>query len=272
MGTSPQGARDEREAAAWVRGMFARVARRYDVTNHLLSFNIDRLWRARTVRRVRPILERPGARVLDICCGTGDLTLALARECPTPASGRACPAPTPRPPHPPHPCRGEARLALVFGSDFCHPMLVAARGKGAACLFESDALRLPLRDASLDLVTVAFGFRNLANYGAGLAEMRRVLRPSGMAAILEFSEPFNPIFAALYHFYSRRILPLVGGALSGSRDAYTYLPESVRKFPSAEALAEQMRRAGFSEVRYERFTGGIATLHLGVTPPPRPPA
>jgi demethylmenaquinone methyltransferase/2-methoxy-6-polyprenyl-1,4-benzoquinol methylase len=242
-GTAPPGAGNEREAAAWVRGMFARVARRYDLANHLLSFNIDRLWRARTVRRVRPILERPGARVLDICCGTGDLTLALARECRAP----------------------------VFGSDFCHPMLVAARGKGAACLFEADALRLPLRDASLDLVTVAFGFRNLANYGAGLAEMRRVLRPSGMAAILEFSEPFNPIFAALYHFYSRRILPLVGGALSGSRDAYTYLPESVRKFPSAEELADQMRRGGFEQVRYERFTGGIVALHLGVTPPPLPP-
>jgi len=243
MGTSPQGARDEREAAAWVRGMFARVARRYDLANHLLSFNIDRLWRAGTVRRVRPILERPGARVLDICCGTGDLTLALARECRAP----------------------------VLGSDFCHPMLVAARGKGAAGLFEADALRLPLRDASLDLVTVAFGFRNLANYGAGLAEIRRVLRPHGMAAILEFSEPPNPVFAALYHFYSRRILPLIGGALSGSRDAYTYLPESVRKFPSAEELADQMRRGGFEQVRYERFTGGIVALHLGVTPPPLPP-
>ena len=243
-GTAPPGARNEREAAAWVRGMFARVAHRYDLANHLLSFNIDRLWRARTVRRVRPILERSGARVLDICCGTGDLTLALARECRAP----------------------------VFGSDFCHPMLVAARGKGAAGLFEADALRLPLRDASLDLVTVAFGFRNLANYGAGLAEMRRVLRPNGMAAILEFSEPPNPVFAALYHFYSRRILPLIGGALSGSRDAYTYLPESVRKFPSPEELADQMRRGGFEQVRYERFTGGIATLHLGVTPPPHQPA
>jgi demethylmenaquinone methyltransferase/2-methoxy-6-polyprenyl-1,4-benzoquinol methylase len=248
MGTSPQGARDEREAAAWVRGMFARVARRYDLANHLLSFNIDRLWRARTVRRVRPILERPGARVLDICCGTGDLTLALARECGT----------------------------SVLGSDFCHPMLVAARDKverrrARADLFEADALRLPLRDASLDLVTVAFGFRNLANYRAGLAEMRRVLGPGGMAAILEFSEPPNAVFAALYHFYSRRILPLIGGVLSGSRDAYTYLPESVRKFPPAEELAEEMRRAGFAEVRYERFTGGIVALHLGVTPPPRPP-
>jgi demethylmenaquinone methyltransferase / 2-methoxy-6-polyprenyl-1,4-benzoquinol methylase len=273
-GTAPPGARNEREAAAWVRGMFARVARRYDLANHLLSFNIDRRWRARAVDSVRHILERPGARVLDICCGTGDLTLALARECraPVSASGRACPAPTPHPPRPPHPCRGEACLALVFGSDFCHPMLVAARGKGAAGLFEADALRLPLRDAWLDLVTVAFGFRNLANYRAGLLEMRRVLRPGGMAAILEFSEPPNASFAALYHFYSRRILPLIGGALSGSRDAYTYLPESVRKFPSVEELAEEMRRAGFEQVRYERFTGGIVALHLGVTPPPRPPA
>jgi demethylmenaquinone methyltransferase/2-methoxy-6-polyprenyl-1,4-benzoquinol methylase len=243
-GAAPPGARNEREAAAWVRGMFARVARRYDLANHLLSFNIDRLWRARTVGRVRHILERPGARVLDICCGTGDLTLALARGCRAP----------------------------VLGSDFCHPMLVAARGKGAAGLFEADALRLPLRDASLDLITVAFGFRNLANYGAGLAEMRRVLRPNGMAAILEFSEPPNAVFAALYHLYSRRILPLIGGALSGSRDAYTYLPESVRKFPSPEELADQMRRGGFEQVRYERFTGGIATLHLGVIPPPHQPA
>jgi demethylmenaquinone methyltransferase/2-methoxy-6-polyprenyl-1,4-benzoquinol methylase len=247
-GATPQGARNEREAANWVRGMFARVARRYDLANHVLSFNIDRLWRARTVRRVRPILERSGARVLDICCGTGDLMLALARECPTP----------------------------VLGSDFCHPMLVAAREKIArrrarARLFEADALRLPLRDASLDLVTIAFGFRNLANYRAGLAEMRRVLRPGGMASILEFSQPPNAVFAALYHFYSRRILPLIGGALSGSRDAYTYLPESVRKFPLAEVLAEEMRRAGFREVRYERFTGGIVVLHLGVTPPPLPP-
>ena len=243
-GATPQGARNEREAAVWVRGMFGRVARRYDVANHLLSFNIDRLWRARTVRSVGHILARPGARVLDICCGTGDLTLSLARQCSTP----------------------------VFGSDFCHPMLVAASRKGAgAGLFEADALRLPLGDASFDLITVAFGFRNLANYGAGLAEMRRVLGPGGMAAILEFSEPPNPVFAALYHFYSRRILPLIGGALSGSRDAYTYLPESVRKFPPAEELAEEMRRAGFREVRYERFTGGIVALHLGVKPPPLPP-
>jgi len=239
-GASPVGARTEQEAAAWVRAMFGRVAHRYDLANHLLSFGIDRLWRARTVRRVRPLLERPGARVLDICCGTGDLAVALQRACPRP----------------------------VMGSDFCHPMLVAARGKMARQriaprLFEADALRLPLRDASLDLVTVAFGFRNLANYEDGLREMRRVLRPGGMAAILEFSQPSNGLFAALYGFYSGRVLPWIGGLLTGSRDAYLYLPESIRKFPTASTLAEDMRRAGFTTVSYQRLTGGIVALHVG---------
>ena len=237
----PEGARNEREAALWVRDMFGRVAHRYDLANHLLSFNIDRYWRAHTVKRVRHILDRPEARVLDICCGTGDLALTLAR----------------------------ARGGLVLGSDFCHPMLLAARQKADAqqartALFEADALRLPLGDGSIDLLTVAFGFRNLANYAAGLAEMRRVLAVGGMAAILEFSRPPNRAFAALYNFYSRRILPIVGGALSGSRDAYTYLPESVRKFPAAAELADEMRRAGFAQVSYEYLTGGIVALHQGV--------
>ncbi|MGA2275942.1 MAG: bifunctional demethylmenaquinone methyltransferase/2-methoxy-6-polyprenyl-1,4-benzoquinol methylase UbiE [Bryobacteraceae bacterium] len=240
-GTTPEGARSEREAALWVRDMFGRVAHRYDLANHLLSFNIDRYWRAHAVKRVRHILDRPEARVLDICCGTGDLALALAR----------------------------ARRGLVLGSDFSHPMLLAARRKADAqqahaALFEADALRLPLGDGSVDLLTVAFGFRNLANYAAGLKEMRRVLAAGGMAAILEFSQPPNRAFAALYHFYSRRILPVIGGALSGSRDAYAYLPESVRKFPAAAELADEMRRAGFTEVSYEYLSGGIAALHRGV--------
>ena len=239
-GTTPEGARSEQEAATWVRGMFGRVAHRYDLANHLLSFNIDKLWRARTVRRVRPVLERPEARVLDICCGTGDLVMALQRVCPRP----------------------------VLGSDFCHPMLVAAREKVArqhapSLLFESDALRLPVRDASLDLITVAFGIRNLANYEDGLREMRRVLRPGGMAAILEFSQPSNVLFGAVYGFYSRRILPWIGGMLTGSRDAYTYLPESIRKFPDAPRLAEQMCHAGFKDVSFDRFTGGSVALHVG---------
>jgi demethylmenaquinone methyltransferase/2-methoxy-6-polyprenyl-1,4-benzoquinol methylase len=138
----------------------------------------------------------------------------------------------------------------------------AKRGRGAV-LFEADALRLPVRDASLDLITVAFGFRNLANYEAGLREMRRALRPGGTAAILEFSQPPNRAFAALYNWYSRRILPSIGGALSGSRDAYQYLPDSVQKFPAAAQLAQDMRRLGFEEVRYEYWTGGIVALHLG---------
>ena len=239
-GTTPQGTASDPEAATWVRGMFGRIAPRYDLANHLLSFQLDRLWRARTVRRVRPILERPNARVLDICCGTGDLVLALQRACPRP----------------------------VFGSDFCHPMLVEARAKLArrhapSLLFESDALRLPVRDASLDLITVAFGFRNLANYEDGLREMRRALRPGGMAAILEFSQPNNRLFGAVYGLYSRRVLPWIGGLLTGNPDAYRYLPESIRKFPTAPELAEDMRRAGFADVNFERFTGGSVALHLG---------
>jgi demethylmenaquinone methyltransferase/2-methoxy-6-polyprenyl-1,4-benzoquinol methylase len=243
-GTMPQGAHGEGEAASWVRGMFGRIAPRYDLANHLLSFNIDRRWRTHTVNRVRHILERPGARVLDICCGTGDLVLALEKR------------------------SGGSSAAAVLGSDFCHPMLIAAgqkiaRRRANATLFESDALRLPLADASLDLLTVAFGFRNLANYAGGLREIYRVLRPGGMAAILEFSQPPNAVFAAVYNFYSRRLLPGIGGLLTGSRDAYTYLPESVRKFPTAPELAEDMRRAGFKAVKFERLTGGVVALHLG---------
>ena len=154
-------------------------------------------------------------------------------------------------------------------------MLEAARRKlnrrqVRAALIEADALRLPLPDASLDLITVAFGFRNLANYRQGLAEMRRVLRPSGAAAVLEFSQPRHRVLAALYGFYSRRVLPAVGGTVSGARDAYQYLPESVRSFPSPEGLAEEMRTTGFCQVEFELFSGGIVALHWGLAPPGTP--
>ena len=241
----PRGARTphgsaEQDPARWVQAMFGRVAGRYDFLNHLLSFNMDRAWRRRAVRRVRAILARPGARVVDLCCGTGDLMLALEKE----------------------------RGGVVFGSDFCRPMLLEAReksrrGRRKSLLFEADALRLPLTDGSIDLITVAFCFRNLADYRAGLVEIRRVLKPEGVAAILEFSRPPNRLFARFYDFYSRRVLPVVGGAISGARDAYEYLPSSVRNFPNAEELAQEMRRAGFSQVEYERMTGGIVALHLG---------
>jgi demethylmenaquinone methyltransferase / 2-methoxy-6-polyprenyl-1,4-benzoquinol methylase len=239
-GTTPEGARNEQEAARWVRGMFDSIAHRYDLANHLLSYNIDRYWRAQTVRKLRHILDRPDARVLDICCGTGDLALALAKR---------------------HP---------VLASDFSHEMLVRAHAKASArrapaVVFESDAMNLPLRDGSLDLITVAFGFRNLANYEAGLVEMRRVLRPGGVAAILEFSQPRSSLFGAVYNFYSRRILPLIGKMLTGSGEAYRYLPESVSKFPGAEELARMMRAAGFATVEFELMTGGAVALHVGLT-------
>jgi demethylmenaquinone methyltransferase/2-methoxy-6-polyprenyl-1,4-benzoquinol methylase len=239
-GTTPAGAHDEREAATWVRGMFGRVAPRYDLLNHLLTFQIDRYWRAATVRRFRTILERPDSRVLDLCCGTGDLTLALQRR----AAG------------------------MVFGSDFCHPMLLAAREKSGkrrapAPLFEADALQLPLAGGSFDLVTVAFGFRNLTNYEAGLIEMRRLLKPGGSVAILEFSQPVNPLMRTVNNIYCRHILPVVGGLISGAPDAYAYLPESVRKFPEAPELASNMRSAGFGDVAFKYFTGGMVALHWG---------
>jgi demethylmenaquinone methyltransferase / 2-methoxy-6-polyprenyl-1,4-benzoquinol methylase len=239
-GTTPEGSRSEQEASRWVRGMFGRVAHRYDLANHLLSANIDRLWRARTVARVRDILRRPGARVMDLACGTGDLLVALERD---------------------------AQRGLV-GSDFCRPMLAGAKSKLArlglkSTLVEADALALPLPDASLDLITIAFGFRNLANYAAGLREMRRVLRPGGAVAILEFTQPPNKAFAAVYNWYSRRVLPVLGGAISGAPEAYSYLPESVRKFPEAEELAAMMREAGYAGVEWEYLTFGIVALHVG---------
>jgi demethylmenaquinone methyltransferase/2-methoxy-6-polyprenyl-1,4-benzoquinol methylase len=239
-GTTPPGVSNEQEASRWVRGMFGRIAGHYDLLNHLLSFNLDRRWRARAVERVAGAMERPGSRVLDLCCGTGDVLLALERR----------------------------RGAAVFGSDFCHPMLVEAARKVAAKryrspLFEADALALPLADKSLDVITVAFGFRNLANYRSGIEEMLRVLKPGGVAAILEFSQPTNPFFGAVYQFFSTRVLPSVGGMVSGATDAYSYLPESIRKFPGAEELAAQMRGAGFSSVEFERMTGGAVALHLG---------
>jgi demethylmenaquinone methyltransferase/2-methoxy-6-polyprenyl-1,4-benzoquinol methylase len=233
-GTTPPGAVTEEQAARYVRGMFGQVAPRYDLLNHVLSFQIDKYWRYRTVRRVQPILDRAGAVVLDLACGTGDLTLALQK------AGRA----------------------KVIGSDFCHPMLTGAAAKQAGPLFGADALALPVASGSVNLVTCAFGFRNFVNYRRGMGEILRVLKPGGTAAILEFTTPPNAMFRAVYGFYSSQVLPRVGTFISGSKDAYTYLPESVKKFPAAGELAEEFRQAGYAQVEYELLTFGIVALHL----------
>jgi demethylmenaquinone methyltransferase/2-methoxy-6-polyprenyl-1,4-benzoquinol methylase len=239
-GTTPEGARNEQEASRWVRSMFGRVAHRYDLANHLLSANIDKSWRNETVRQVRDILKRPDSRVMDLACGTGDLLIALERE-----AGRK-----------------------LIGSDFCHPLLAGAhaklrRARLQSALLEADGLALPLGDASLDLITIAFGFRNFSNYKSGMAEMRRVLRKGGALAILEFTQPPNKAFAALYNWYTRNILPVIGGMISGAPEAYKYLPESVRKFPEAPGLADMMREAGFEKVEWQYLTFGIVALHIG---------
>jgi demethylmenaquinone methyltransferase/2-methoxy-6-polyprenyl-1,4-benzoquinol methylase len=223
--------------------MFSGVAPRYDLLNHVLSFNIDRGWRKRLLAQVKPVLQRDGAAILDLCCGTGDVLLELQQGTP----------------------------AVVFGADFCHPMLAAAQkkitGRGfRSPLFEGDALQLPLCDRSLDLITIAFGFRNLANYRAGLAELYRVLKPHGMLAILEFSHPRGLPMQSFYGFYSKVLLPLVGGAVSGSRSAYTYLPKSIEQFPGAEMLRSMIEQQGFRSATFELLTGGIAALHVGTRP------
>jgi demethylmenaquinone methyltransferase / 2-methoxy-6-polyprenyl-1,4-benzoquinol methylase len=239
-GTTPPGTTDEKQAASWVRDMFGRVAPRYDLLNHLLSFNIDRGWRKRLLERVRPVLQRRQPAVLDLCCGTGDVLLDLQEETPTP----------------------------VIGADFCHPMLIEARRKIASRKFrsqvlEGDALHLPLRSSSFDLITISFGFRNLTSYGGGLQELQRVLKPGGLLAVLEFSHPPNAIVRVSYQFYSSQLLPVIGRALSGSATAYKYLPDSIAKFPDAPALASMMRSAGFTNVEWKYLTCGIAALHTG---------
>jgi demethylmenaquinone methyltransferase / 2-methoxy-6-polyprenyl-1,4-benzoquinol methylase len=247
-GTRPAGAHDEREAGLQVREMFGRIAPRYDFLNHFLSASFDKLWRKRTARRFSTILQNPNARVLDLCCGTGDLLFAFARQA--------------RKSH-------GAQCANLVGADFALPMLDLARQKNSAArqnisFSGADALALPFADCSFDLISAAFGFRNLANYKSGLHEMRRVLRPGGSIAILEFCEPKTGPFAALYRFYFTRVLPKIGGAISGSSQAYSYLPGSVERFPGPEILKNWMEDVGFSGVNYERWTFGAVALHSGV--------
>ncbi len=224
--------------SAAVRMMFEEIAPRYDFLNHALSLNVDRRWRRRVVQSLASVLSTPDARVLDICCGTADLSLELAGS------------------------------AETWGLDFCHPMLTlgsrkAARSNTGVILIEGDALKTPFASNSFDAVTIAFGLRNLESAEAGLSEMERLLKPGGRAAVLEFSKPIVPVFREVYGWYFNRVLPVVGKLVSGSRTAYRYLPDSVKVFPGQIELAAMMGEVGFSDVKYYNLFGGVAAIHLG---------
>jgi len=247
VGATPQGAADRQSAARAVREMFTSIAPRYDLLNHILSMSVDRWWWRRTARAVRHIVERPDARVLDLCCGTGDMAFALRR-----AGGK-----TP---------------AQIVGADFSHAMLQRARMKSARPAMisppewiEADALNLPFASGHFDLVTSAFGFRNLADYDAGLREIFRVLRPGGECGILDFGEP-DGILGSLYRVYFKQVLPRIGTMISGVRGPYAYLPASVERFPGPEEMLSRMKTAGFTEPMWTPYTFGIAGLYRGKKP------
>jgi len=240
IGATPEGTSDPVSAARAVREMFTSIAPRYDLLNHVLSFNVDRLWWWKTARRFASILTRADACVLDLCCGTGDMAFALRRQA------------------------GESPVKIL-GVDFSHAMLKRANRKsagGSPCWVEADALCLPFPDQQFDLITAAFGFRNLADYDAGLREMMRLLRPDGECGILDFGEP-RGLMGKLYRVYFRRVLPAIGTLISGVRGPYAYLPASVERFPSPEEMLGRMRRAGFREASWTPYTLGIAGLYRG---------
>ena len=229
--------------AGRVREMFATIATRYDLLNHLLSGNTDKKWRRIVASRVRDRLASDTSdakQILDVACGTGDLALTLFETTGVP----------------------------VVATDFCRPMLqIAARKVPRRIeLIEGDALSLPFLDRSFEGATIAFGLRNLASVEGGLNELFRILKPQGWLAVLEFSRPSNPLFRALFGLYFTKVLPLLGGVISGSKSAYSYLPDSVQRFPDQRELSLLMERAGFYEVTYENLTGGIAALHMARRP------
>jgi demethylmenaquinone methyltransferase/2-methoxy-6-polyprenyl-1,4-benzoquinol methylase len=242
-GAQPTGTTGEQDAAAAVQTMFDSIAPRYDLLNHILSGSIDRLWWWRTARRFRHILSQQEARIADVCCGTGDMTMALLRR---------------RPP----------QAMPVLAIDFSHQMLLRGAAKFAkhgAIAVEADALHLPIANDSLQLLTTAFGFRNLANYEAGLREFYRVLASGGELGILDFSEP-GGVLGKLYAFYFRRVLPRIGRLLSGASSAYTYLPTSVGSFPAPPEMLAALECAGFRDVRWTPYTFGIAGLYSARKP------
>ena len=239
-GAAPQGAFDKESSARAIQEMFTSIAPRYDLLNHLLSFSVDRLWWWRAARQFAHILSRPEARIIDLCCGTGDMAFALQR-------------------------RAGKSGAKILGVDFSHAMLQRGTQKSAGTSLrwvEADALNLPFADGQFDLVTAAFGFRNLADYDAGLQEILRILPPDGECGILDFGEP-RGLIGKLYRFYFKQVLPRVGTLISGVRGPYAYLPASVERFPQPEEMLQRMRRAGFKRASWTPYTFGIAGLYWG---------
>ena len=223
-----------------VNEMFSGIAKRYDFLNHFLSLNIDKRWRKLVSRKLVDILQNENAVILDVACGTGDLSVELQQ------SGKA----------------------KVIGTDFCRPMLAVAAEKNpknnlTIPYLEGDGMNLSFDDNTFDAVTIAFGLRNFSNWHDGLIELRRILKVGGKLAVLEFSTPIIPGFKQAFNFYFANVLPRIGGAVSGSRGAYEYLPNSVRKFPDQKELVKMMSEVGFENVEYKNLTGGIAALHIG---------
>lgn len=220
---------------ATVRAMFQRVARRYDLANHLLSAGLDFSWRARAAGMVQEWNPR---RVLDLATGSGDLALTIAQKLPQ---------------------------AEVTGADFCPEMLEQAKAKGLARTVVADALHLPFPDASFDAVTVAFGLRNMADWDAALAEIARVLAPGGHLLVLDFSLPRGRL-RPIYRAYLHHVLPLVAGLLTGEKQAYDYLGASIEKFPAGAEMIALLERNGFRSASAERLTGGVASMYLARKP------
>ncbi len=257
-GARPAGAQDEAGAAQAVRQMFDSIAPNYDRLNHVLSASVDRLWWWQTARRFKAILADPDASVLDICCGTGHMTRALLRG--RPKGSR------------PILVADFAREMLARGAkQFGVPTAADSTGKSAhtssstqpyAIPIEADALHLPLRPASQDLIVSAFGFRNLVNYEAGLREFHRVLKPGGQLGILDFSEP-GGLVGAGYRVYFRRVLPAVARIIGGKEGAYRYLPASVGSFPPPHEMLALMRKVGYADCHWQPYTFGIAGLYTG---------
>jgi demethylmenaquinone methyltransferase/2-methoxy-6-polyprenyl-1,4-benzoquinol methylase len=250
-GARPAGTSSPTEAAQSIQRMFSTIAPTYDLANHLLSAGLDRSWWNRTARTLRPILQRPEAVVLDLCCGTGDLTLALYKHRPQLTTDNS-----------------ELTTAPILALDFSRTMLALAAKKFLnrnIQLIEADALHLPLADVSVDLVTSAFGFRNLTSYPDGLRELHRVLRPGGQIAILECNQP-GGLVGWLYSSYFHHILPVLGGVISGVPRAYAYLPDSVLRFPRPPQMKALIAAAGFINPTWTSYTLGTAGLYRATKP------